>query len=689
MIHENIELTGSFTVSGSFVLPSHSSGSAVAETGSLYHDSVNGILKVYTGTQWVTVGEQTGPGPDTSQDIEYLLVAGGGAGAGGQYNSGGGGAGGLLSSSLASVESGSTFTITIGGGGTGGTSQGADGTNSSIAGASITTLTGIGGGGGGSHPNNPQDGRSGGSGGGGSQGASVGGSGTNGQGNDGGGQWYAAGAGGGGAGQAGSTGTGNTGPYSGGQAGVDGGDGNQSGITGTLTYYAGGGGGGLRTAYGVPRGNGGEGGGGQGGPDPGNGGAATANTGGGGGGSGGNNTSTRSGGSGGSGVAIFAYDSGSLSGLGGVKSSRSDGYVVHTFNESGTLTIGGPNDNPIIPQNNFNALVYTGNHTYPRNVDVGFVPDLVWVKNNGTGHHWRWFDITRGTAPIYPNNTGAEDSYNDGPEMIVNGHANGFTIIDNPDGSNPGGYGVNENSSEIAAYCWKGGPTGSNSDGNIASTVSVNNSAGFSIVSYTGNLSTATTATAQSVGHGLDQAPEIIFFLNRGGATQRVAGTFGSNWSDLLPLPGTAAAKTNYYATYPMADPTDTVFYTNYISAINVNTNNHVAYCFHSVPGFSKIGTYTGTAGPNNQIDVGFKPKMVIIKSLAAQDWNVFDAARETSNPKNYALKLNSSATEATEAAFVINFNSTGFELDGSGGAGGEGQINASTSTYLYLAFAE
>ena len=45
MIHENIELTGSFTVSGSFVLPSHPSSSAVYETGSLYHDSVDGVLK--------------------------------------------------------------------------------------------------------------------------------------------------------------------------------------------------------------------------------------------------------------------------------------------------------------------------------------------------------------------------------------------------------------------------------------------------------------------------------------------------------------------------------------------------------------------------------------------------------------------------------------------------------------------
>jgi len=99
MIHENIELTGSFTVSGSFVLPNHSTtASLVEETGSMYHDSVDGVLKVYTGTQWVTVGEQTAPaGESYSTDIEYLLVAGGGGGGAAGAGAGAGGAGGLLS----------------------------------------------------------------------------------------------------------------------------------------------------------------------------------------------------------------------------------------------------------------------------------------------------------------------------------------------------------------------------------------------------------------------------------------------------------------------------------------------------------------------------------------------------------------------------------------------------------------
>ena len=343
-------LNGNTTTSGSFNVPNHPSTASIQNplTGSLFHDDTDGILKIYTGTQWQVVGEQAVLPP--SIEVEYLLVAGGGAGGGGTYNSGGGGAGGLLSSSLASVQSGSSFTVTVGAGGTGAATQGNEGTNSTIAGSTITTITSIGGGGGGSHSDNPYSGTDGGSGGGGTQGTGAGGSGTVGQGNNGTGLWYGTGGGGGGAGESGSVGFGNVDPYPrGSQSDIDGGDGLQTNITGTPTYFAGGGGGGERVALSVVRGNGGAGGGGQGGPDAGAGSAGTSNTGGGGGGSGGNNTSTRSGGSGGSGVAIFAYDSGSINAAGGIVGDAGNGRKYHQFNASSTLKIGNTTTDFVIP----------------------------------------------------------------------------------------------------------------------------------------------------------------------------------------------------------------------------------------------------------------------------------------------------------------------------------------------------
>ena len=341
-------LKGDTTTSGSLNVPQHPTSSAIINptTGSLYHDTTDNVLKVYTGTQWQIVGEQevTTP-PDTS--INYLLVAGGGGGGAGITGDvgGGGGAGGLLSSSLENVLSGSTFTVTVGAGGSGGGSNtnngGTTGDDSVISSTTITTLTSNGGGGGGG---NSGPGLDGGSGGGGTRdgdanNSSIGGSGTVGQGNDGG------------------TGNGSTNAPGGGGAATAGGstsagDGLQSNIDGNNYFWAGGGGGAVT--------NGGIGGGGAGGRtstgggsaiNPGedsvgdNGGNGGANTGGGGG--GGVNVDD-AGGSGGSGIAIFSYDSGSFTAAGGIVGDAGNGRKYNQFNSSGTFKVGSTSDFGIV-----------------------------------------------------------------------------------------------------------------------------------------------------------------------------------------------------------------------------------------------------------------------------------------------------------------------------------------------------
>jgi len=325
-------LNGNTTTSGSLTLPRHPISSSITNpnTGSIYHDTTDNVVKVYTGNAWETVGAQTAPSSGlASANIEYLVVAGGGGG-GDSTNAttGGGGAGGLLSSSLASVVSGSSFTVTIGAAGaidnTGG--------DSSIAGTTISTITALGGGQGSGEYLNVEPAGNGGSGGGGGNGGSAGGSGTVGQGNDGGDSLYGGrGAGGGGAGAAGSN--------SPSDSGGNGGDGLQSNITGTATYYAGGGGGAGSSGAGVA-GTGGQGGGGNGEyRNTGNATAGTANTGGGGGGA-----FTAGATSGGSGVAIFAYPSASINGAGGIVGDAGNGRKYNQFNSSSTLKIGSTSD---------------------------------------------------------------------------------------------------------------------------------------------------------------------------------------------------------------------------------------------------------------------------------------------------------------------------------------------------------
>ena len=288
--------------------------------GSIRYNTNNEEVEVYMPTAgWTTVASD-------SLIVDYLIVAGGGAG--GSGHAGGGGAGGYLSASSLTVYKGTSYTVTIGAGGTGSiynASSPSDGSNTSIFG--FTAIRG-GYGGGQNQPGIAKDGTFGGSGGGGgntTSGSGNGGAGTPGQGfpggiGSGGGPW--SGAGGGGASAAGSN---NPNSSTGGAGGA--------GIQWiNNVVYAGGGGGGGGSPVDDSGGAGGLGGGG-----PGVAGgtrtatSGTSNLGGGGGGS-------RDGpaGNGGSGVVVIRY-AGTTQRASGGTVSTSGGFTYHTFTGSGTF----------------------------------------------------------------------------------------------------------------------------------------------------------------------------------------------------------------------------------------------------------------------------------------------------------------------------------------------------------------
>jgi hypothetical protein len=265
-------------------------------------------------------------------NVDYLVIAGGGGGSSTNGNDtrggGGGGAGGLRSTvsatggggtleSKISLNSGTTYAITIGAGGNGGDANTygtntTNGGNSSITGTGLTTITSDGGGRAGNVASG--NGAVGGSGGGGNLDSGTGASGTANQGYAGSnavgasGSTFKAGGGGGAGGNA-------TTPTAGGGAGGNGGVGvliidiSNATFTGANNgYYAGGGGG--NSWVGNTAGVGGLGGGGNGtnASMTGIGQNGFANTGGGGGGSG-NSSSVNGakGGNGGSGLVVLRY----------------------------------------------------------------------------------------------------------------------------------------------------------------------------------------------------------------------------------------------------------------------------------------------------------------------------------------------------------------------------------------------
>ena len=244
---------------------------------------------------YTSAGSTTWIAPIGVTSVDYLVVAGGGGGGGGTdapyVGAGGGGAGGFKTGSL-SVTPGSSYTVTVGAGGTTQSATGGDGIDGSDSVFSSITSTGGGGGGG-----LGSSGDTGGSGGGG-PGNGSGGAGTGSEGFAGGdGVTTDDGAGGGG----GASEVGADGAV---DVGGDGGDGVSNSLSGSATTYGGGGGGGSRGGTGSSGGSGGGGAGGYGNGGTVHGAAGTANTGGGGGGGGYINGD---GGAGGSGIVIISY----------------------------------------------------------------------------------------------------------------------------------------------------------------------------------------------------------------------------------------------------------------------------------------------------------------------------------------------------------------------------------------------
>jgi hypothetical protein len=203
------------------------------------------------------------------------------------------------------------------------------------------------------------------------------------------------------------------------------------------------------------------------------------------------------------------------------------------------------------------------------------------------------------------------------------------------------------------------------------------------VVCYTGNGST------QSVSHNLTVVPELIIVKWRNGGANaydwRVyQGNLGvTNWGRFTNDPFSAAS-----VPYPWGTPTSSVFNlgdgATWLS-INGSGRNYVAYLFASIPGVSKVGSYTGT-GTTQVINCGFTAgsRFVMIKRAdSTGDWYVWDSARGIVAGNDPYLLLSSNAAEVTNTDFVDTANS-GFEISSTAPAA----INANGGTFIFLAIA-
>ena len=321
------------------------------------------------------------------------------------------------------------------------------------------------------------------------------------------------------------------------------------------------------------------------------------------------------------------------------------------------------------PSLHFSTELYTGNSSSGHDITVPFSPDFTWIKERGaTGNHFL-FDKVRGDNKYINSNT-TDIQYTESGGMVLG--TNKFTL---------GNWAsVNNNSDTFASWNWKANGAGSsNTAGDINSTVSVNTTAGFSIVSYTGSGSVAT------IGHGLGVAPELIIVKRLSGGTE--AWPVDSRKVGGILYLNETGAKGSYgnSSPFPADSPTSTLFYVGSANNANASGAPFIAYCFTSIKGFSKTGTYAGNGNDDGPfIYTGFKPAFIIIKSHIGTDhWIIYDNKRNGINSQNARLYANINSNEDLTAG-QIDLYSNGFRPTSD-----YSSINYNNGNYVYYAFAE
>jgi len=344
-----------------------------------------------------------------------------------------------------------------------------------------------------------------------------------------------------------------------------------------------------------------------------------------------------------------------------------------------------PDPTIAFPNKHFGVMTYTGdggsNRTVSDSSAVDFTPDFVWIKNRDDGDWHHLVDSVRGANKVlYSNTNDGEDTDN------TNGHvnsfvANGFTVDAGASGN------TNKSGEDFVSWNWKGGGSAvSNSNGTITSSISANNTAGFSIVTWSG------TGSAGTIGHGLGVAPKWLVVKRRTGGAQDWFVNNGMILDDLGKYfkwndgSNNNSSDTNVF---PNTAPTSTVFSVGTDSAVNESGSTYVAYVFSEVAGYSQFGTYKGNGNSDGTfIYTGFRPAYVQAKKYSGTDaYIVFDATRDPHNlghHRNSAAEAYAETTSVNSASSQLDIYSNGFKWRGS-----SNDTNGNGDDYLYLAFAE
>ena len=308
----------------------------------------------------------------------------------------------------------------------------------------------------------------------------------------------------------------------------------------------------------------------------------------------------------------------------------------------------------------FQTKLYTGTGsslalTNDGNSDLQ--PDWVWVKCRDDSHNHQVFDSVRGVHKRMRTDTSGAET--ESSESLKSFNTDGFTLGTQAN--------VNNSGNTFVAWNWKKTAT-----------------AGFDIVSYTGN------ATARTISHSCGAVPTMIIAKRRSSAESWGVYHVARTPNKFLRLEGSNNEPDDESSIWNNTTPTSSVFSVGTSGLCNQNNGTYIAYLFADIKGFSKMGIYIGNNSVNGPFTyLGFKPAFLLIKdSTSGQFWHIVDNKRDPFNDGDASqLSSNSNAAESTirtdRGTLPIDLLSNGFKIrtDGSSCNG--------TGSFIYMAFAE
>ena len=330
------------------------------------------------------------------------------------------------------------------------------------------------------------------------------------------------------------------------------------------------------------------------------------------------------------------------------------------------------------PSAYFQTKLYAGDNasnlvlTFDGNSDLQ--PDFLWQKQRGgtTDHNL----VNSVIGPTFGTSSNTDESQQDnGTTYIKSFQSDGFTVGNSDK--------VNASSSTNVAWAWKAGTAVSGNSGGSgtakAYSGSVNTDAGFSIIKYIGN-----GTSAHTIPHHLGAVPQWVIIKELSNASDWMGYHVGKGNTHTLKLnePEAGVDRTDWWND---TTPTSSVVTLGDNGEINQNDTNYIMYAFSEKQGYSKFAKYSGNGNADGTfIYLGFKPAFFIFKELAAEAWIIKDNKTETFNPNLTHNRSDSNDAENADGWSGMDFLSNGIKLRTS-----DGSMNESGAAYIYMAFAE